>query len=653
MLHDNFLSKGLRQDVEREKSKSYLAKCSAEVTYHVMPASHPPPELTDQDLSSHAFQNRQQALPVMQDSYTRQPEPPQHQHLEQPRQSQKTNNSRAVESAILASQIPLIPSFDETPSLTRSNTQINHAIATPTPLPLRNSTEQRPSEQIPATLTAVDGRRRPLELRPPTEEPNEDLAQTHTPYDKQQLHPDQSDASNLQSTDNSRREPSDDWDFDEESTNNPQPSRPSDDVASSHRADTDVFPSATLPAPKSPPRIGSHQRKSSGAGRRRSDGNHEPRELYTGSQYTGSQNGDITTFKVRFALRGHLDVVRSVIFTGGGSPSEPEICTAGDDGSIKRWIIPASYGNYGPRGAPAAGSDLDVTSYFTHRGHVGSVTALAACPASPNFSNVGRASGDGWIFSGGQDATVKVWERGRVDPKATLDGHTDAVWALCVLPGSSSSTLGDRGGSGSTGSSERIILVSGGAEGSILVWAVSAPPQLSSPHSGSNRGTRGSRRANSISAGSNFPSSPQPSTATTTPFYFTLIHHILRADSPSPTCISPLSPLGETFVVSYTDASILILDTRSGEEVVGMASLETYDGTPSTGVNSVVASTIGFDGTLGLDPSRGLSEEDSVVHGATGSRGGVEGVIISGYEDRYIRFFDANSGMSRIVTLPI
>ena len=79
-----------------------------------------------------------------------------------------------------------------------------------------------------------------------------------------------------------------------------------------------------------------------------------------------------------------------------------------------------------------------------------------------------------------------------------------------------------------------------------------------------------------------------------------------------------------------------------------MASLETYDGTPSTGVNSVVASTIGFDGTLGLDPSRGLSEEDSVVHGATGSRGGVEGVIISGYEDRYIRFFDANSGTSTL-----
>jgi striatin 1/3/4 len=96
-------------------------------------------------------------------------------------------------------------------------------------------------------------------------------------------------------------------------------------------------------------------------------------------------------------------------------------------------------------------------------------------------------------------------------------------------------------------------------------------------------------------------------------------------------------------VVSYTDASILVYDTRTGEEIVGMASLETYDGTPSTGVNSVVATTVGFDGSAHLDPNRTMAEEE-VVHGATGSSS-VEGVIISGYEDRYIRFFDANSGM--------
>lgn len=73
-----------------------------------------------------------------------------------------------------------------------------------------------------------------------------------------------------------------------------------------------------------------------------------------------------------------------------------------------------------------------------------------------------------------------------------------------------------------------------------------------------------------------------------------------------------------------------------------MASLETYDGTPSTGVNSVVATTIGFDGSASLDPNRALAEQE-VVHGATGSST-VDGVIISGYEDRYIRLFDANSG---------
>jgi len=101
---------------------------------------------------------------------------------------------------------------------------------------------------------------------------------------------------------------------------------------------------------------------------------------------------------------------------------------------------------------------------------------------------------------------------------------------------------------------------------------------------------------------------------------------------------------GDTFVVSYTDASVLIYDTRTAEEVVGMASLETYDGTPSTGVNAVAATTVGLDGTLSFDSGRGVSEDESVVHGATGSSSGIEGMILSGHEDRYIRFFDANSG---------
>ncbi|KAK3046642.1 pro11 protein, partial [Coniosporium uncinatum] len=390
---------------------------------------------------------------------------------------------------------------------------------------------------------------------------------------------------------------------------------------------------------KSPPRggPGSHRRKSSGstAMTRRRSQDQETREGAASQAAKTDQN-----FKVRFALRGHLDVVRSVIFTGGGSPAEPEICTAGDDGVIKRWIIPASYNNYGAHGN--ASSDLDIQSFFTHRGHDGTVTSLAACPAT--FSTGGRTSGDGWIFSGGQDATVRVWERGRVDPKATLEGHTDAVWAVCVLPATSASVFGQD--SNNFGGPDRVLLASGSADGTIKIWAVSAPPQLASPSTGSRRGVGGSRR-HSVTSGSNYPSSPQPSVATATPFHYTLVHSIERVGLPSPTCITPLAPSGETFVVSYTDSSILIFDTRTGEEIIGMASAETYDGTPATSINTVVATTLGSEGafaSMSMDTGRGMQDEEGMAHGATGSPGGVEGVIISGHEDRYIRFFDANSG---------
>ena len=428
----------------------------------------------------------------------------------------------------------------------------------------------------------------------------------------------------------------DSWNF-EETTNSVVGLAP--DVPPPRRPDTDVFPSANSILAKSPPRGGpqAHRRKSSGTqsmSRRRLD-SQDSRESVLSNPRSDPQN-----FKVRFALRGHLDVVRSVIFTGGGSPAEPEICTAGDDGMIKRWIIPASY--TAPHGM---NNDLDISPYFTHRGHEGVVTSLAACPVSASFSTGGRVSGDGWIFSGGQDATVRVWERGRVDPKATLEGHTDAVWAVCVLPGTCSTVFGQD--CSAYGGPDRILLASGSADGTVKLWAVSAPPQIVSPQTGSRRGVGGSRR-HSVTSGSNYPSSPQPSVATATPFHYQLIHTIERATHPSPTCISPLSLTGENFVVSFTDASILIFDTRTGEEIIGMASTETYDGTPGTGVTSVVATSVGVDGTMSLDSGRGVSDEDSVVHGPTGSNseGGVEGVVISGHEDQFIRFFDANSGKS-------
>lgn len=135
--------------------------------------------------------------------------------------------------------------------------------------------------------------------------------------------------------------------------------------------------------------------------------------------------------------------------------------------------------------------------------------------------------------------------------------------------------------------------------------------------------------------------------ATNSPFNHTLIHNISRpeASTASPTSIAPLGTTGESFVVSYSDAAIVVYDTRTGEPVGHMDSMETSDGSVKTGVNAVVATTTGLDqhtGSLGED-------EQSAGGGPTGggrtAGSGAEGTIISGHEDRFVRFFDANSGM--------
>ena len=572
-----------QEEPERDQSRSFLGKCSQELFYHVLQGAQPAVDVNESPEMMHLAQRMQRQN--LEDSY------PQQQQAQQQQMIQQQNHVDMVREPSRQSMMTGYAENRMQPSGPRhERLHGQHQIHS-----TDNGHISMPPNDVPREGQRFEG--------PPKETPGQ-------PGDEV-------------------LDEADGWNFDDgpvtETIPPPQPTQ---------RPDMDAFPNADISSSKSPPRSGpgSHRRKSSGS-RRRSEGKSDVREL-------AGQKAEPSNFKVRFALRGHLDVVRSVIFTGGGSPSEPEICTAGDDGTIKRWIIPATYGAFGPN--MTAGNDLDVTSYFTHRGHSGAVTCLAACSPSQDFSNGGRALGDGWVFSGGQDASIKVWERGRVDPKASLDGHTDAVWALNVLPTTAGSVFGEK--AAHYGGADRILLVSGAADGRILIWAVSAAPQLSSPPTASRGARSGSRRANSISSGSNFPSSPQPNTSSSTPFHYTLVHNIMGKESVSPTCISPLSLAGINFVVSFTDASVLVYDTRTGEQIVGMASLETYDGTRATGVNSVVATTIGFDGTADLEPGRAMAEEET-VHGATGSSGGVEGIVISGYEDRYIRFFDANSGM--------
>ena len=150
-----------------------------------------------------------------------------------------------------------------------------------------------------------------------------------------------------------------------------------------------------------------------------------------------------------------------------------------------------------------------------------------------------------------------------------------------------------------------------------------------------------------MSSGSGFTNSPQPNMASSSPFHHTLVHVISRSDGSkaSPTCIAPLSTSGETFVVSYTDAAVIVYDTRTGEQVGNMDSLETSDGSNKTSVNAVVATTVGLDQG---SPHHGSNMGEEEAGGPTGGRSmagsGVEGTIITGHEDRFVRFFDANSG---------
>ncbi|KAL9124807.1 MAG: hypothetical protein Q9217_005904 [Psora testacea] len=617
--HEDPSSPGLKHEAERDRSRVYMGKCIEEFAYHVFSSVNTQQHFIgeqEQIIHNNQFVNQQHPQDVsLADVYAQQ------------RQKQQQNSIGSLGPSPLPNhQPPPIPRVSEVPPLSRGSQQTDDSMYISRNPPTRQSKQQ-------SGPLAIDRSNPPRSNYgfPHPEEQVEKVAHSYNSYGEP--------VPSRQDEDQSRihEEPdiaeTDGWNFDDASEPPPtEGEQARQEFPTPQRPDTDVFPNASNISINSPGRGGpdSHKRKTSLSRRRQSVGSHELRDITT-SHAGGSLRAEAGQFKVRFALRGHLDVVRSVIFTGGGSPSAPEICTAGDDGVIKRWIAAS---------APQKGDDLDLKCDQTHRGHIGAVLSLAASPAYQPFSNGGRAQGDGWVFSGGQDATVRVWERGRVDPKATLDGHTDAVWTVCVLPGTSASILGDQ--APHHGGPDRTVLVSGAADGTILVWSVSSPPQVASPHTSSRRGTGSSRRANSVSSGSNFPSSPQPNTAGSKPFHYSLIHRIPpRPNAPSPTCICPFSINGDSFVVAFADASVLVYDTRTGEEIVAMASLETYDGTPATGVNAIAATTVGMDGTLSVDSGRAVSEDE---HSATGSSKGVEGMILSGHEDRYIRFFDANSG---------
>ncbi|KAK6361711.1 hypothetical protein TWF730_005425 [Orbilia blumenaviensis] len=549
----------LRSEEARKKSRHYLDECLKEITYLLLPPNHPPPPNPPQNI----------------DPVTGAPLPPDHhissipnfpqqlpsQQLQKFPDTQPTGNGVAFPRPLHPAPLSILPAPPI--AVPHQTSQPNH-----TNLPHSHSHENRQNHvivprQVPSEAQNAIDTSLTDEIIEKVTYKNDALGEPLDSADTGRIS-----LRRIGRPKTAAAEPMDDaWDFEEEK---PQP------------------PAVEQSPP--PPPAGSSRRKSI-----------TRRRLSQEAALAALKQEPGTNHKVKFQLRGHLDVVRAITFTGGGSAVEPEICSGGDDGVIKRWTIPGGYLNPGM-------SDVDVACNFTHRGHTAMVTSLASSHTASLSGGLSNDS-EGWIFSGSADTTVKVWQKGRVEARGTLVGHTDVVWAVCVLP---LSRLDDR-----------ITVVSGSADGSIKIWTVSPP--VKSAHS-SVRSTQ-----------SNFLGSA----AGKDEFSSHLVTTIIREGGASPTAITPLSPTGETFIVAWNDASILIYDSHTGEELVGMSSLESYDGTPATGVNTVVATTLGLSD---VDPKEGV-EEEAVGGGATGGgRDGVTGVVIAGTEDRFVRFYDANSG---------
>src|SRR5205085_502125 len=138
-------------------SKAYLGKCSSEITYHVMPTTHIPPDLSDPPLTNHVFQNQQPSQQALQDAY-------QQQQQQQQKQQHRSNLSMVRENSVQNHQA-MPPMYNENVGLSRSNPQINHGV-----LPMRDSIGRKHPEQNPASLTAIDNRRALFDSAPLSEE---------------------------------------------------------------------------------------------------------------------------------------------------------------------------------------------------------------------------------------------------------------------------------------------------------------------------------------------------------------------------------------------------------------------------------------------------------------------------------------------------
>ncbi|EMC91256.1 hypothetical protein BAUCODRAFT_39412 [Baudoinia panamericana UAMH 10762] len=186
---------------------------------------------------------------------------------------------------------------------------------------------------------------------------------------------------------------------------------------------------------------------------------------------------DVETGESIGVLRGHKRGVWSVAFSPPGSPA---LTTAESGGasSAKGMIVTGS-GDKTVR----IWSLSDYSCLRTFEGHVNSVLKTVWLPASQ--AGKGRNNRGVQVASAAGDGLVKVWDAQSGECAATLDNHTDRVWALAVKPQPVLSVeevktqdiqdtpMQDEeedSGFGSSGHAGTLELVSGSADSTLTFW---------------------------------------------------------------------------------------------------------------------------------------------------------------------------------------
>lgn len=238
----------------------------------------------------------------------------------------------------------------------------------------------------------------------------------------------------------------------------------------------------------------------------------------------------------------HLDAVQAVAFgpeatvVSGSWDCTVKVWRLASDKSGNRYVLvvdPLLCGGSSSRRRLSDGLEPQIT----FRGHLAPVTSLAV------------SSGRRKIFSGSLDSSIRVWNLPSADhhtysphdPKLeddTLVGHTDAVWALALLPSAADEPEG--------------YLVSASSDGSVKVWSTTGEAGTGYPLVS---GWKYDGTADHVADQGSEADAPAPDPQQ-------------REHRPVPVALAMYHPDLSLVLVGYDNAAIKLFEIKTGREVM-------------------------------------------------------------------------------------